>query len=169
MLEVNRCVFFWECSDFFIPSHANLYDNMRKLFFIAALAVASLSAMAQTSTDGNKEYKGTFYNKDYHVRMRMNLEKMDIPVPGMEDLDSCYGVITGQINGMWLLLKVIEKSDKKAVVRAVSERGADAQNMEVQLTEDGISVRLTGGTYLKGVAKNKYVKLPKPMEFVSEK
>jgi hypothetical protein len=69
---------------------------------------------------------------------------------------------------MWLLLKVMEKTDKKAVVRAVSERGADAQNMEMELTETGISVKLINGTYLKGVGKNKYVKLPKPMEMEKE-
>ncbi len=168
MLEVNRCVFFWECSDFFIPSHQIVYFDMKKLVLFLSLAAYSLMSVAETDSNGEKNYKGTFYNKEYHVRMKMNLERADIPVPGMEDLDSCYGYIEGRVNGMWLLLKVMEKTDKKAVVRAVSERGADAQNMEMKLTETGISVKLINGTYLKGVGKNKYVKLPKPMELEKE-
>ncbi len=136
---------------------------MKKLVLFLSMAACSLMTVAQSEAE-QKEYKGTFYNKDFHVRMKMNLEKADIPVPGMEDLDSCYGYIEGRINGMWLLLKVMEKTGEKAVVRAVSERGADAQNMEVRMTEEGVSVKLINGTYLKGVGKNKYIKLPKPLE-----
>ncbi len=134
---------------------------MKTLTAIMAL-LCSIQAAAQT------EYKGTFYNTEYGVRMRMNLEKMDIPVPGMEDVDSCYGYVDGRLNGMWFLLKVNEKTEKKAVVRAMSERGADAQEMEIQMTEDGVSIKLIGSTQMKGVQNRKYVKLPKPMEMVRQ-
>ena len=53
-------------------------------------------------------------------------------------------------------------------MRAISERGADAQDVEITLTDDGISLKLVDGTYLKGVDKNKYVKLPKPLEMLRE-
>ena len=134
-----------------------------KRFAIAAFtALMTLSAAAQT------EYKGTFNNMEYGLRMKMNLEKMDVPVPGMEDLDSCYGWIQGRLNGAWYLLKVKEKTEKKAVVRAVSERGADAQDLEIKLTPLGLEMKLIGGTYIKGVDKNKYVKLPKPLVMEKE-
>lgn len=141
---------------------------MKRPVLFLFIAACSLMSVAQTDANEKKEYKGTFYNKDFHVRMKINLERADIPVPGMEDLDSCYGYVEGRINGMWLLLKVMEKTDKKAVVRAVSERGADAQNLEMELTKTGVSVKLINGTYMKGVGKNKYLKLPKPMEMERE-
>ena len=130
---------------------------MKTFVFTVYMALMALSVVAQT------EYKGTFYNMEYGLRMKMNLEKMDVPVPGMEDLDSCYGWIQGKLNGAWYLLKVKEKTEKKAVVRAVSERGADAQEMEIKMTDTGLEMKLVGGKYMKGVEKNRYVKLPKPL------
>ena len=135
---------------------------MKTFVFTVYMALMALSVVAQT------EYKGTFYNMEYGLRMKMNLEKMDVPVPGMEDLDSCYGWIQGKLNGAWYLLKVKEKTEKKAVVRAVSERGADAQDLEIKLTPLGLEMKLIGGMYMKGVDKNKYVKLPKPLVMEKE-
>ena len=135
---------------------------MKRLAFAAFTALMTLTAAGQT------EYKGTFNNMEYGLRMKMNLEKMDVPVPGMEDLDSCYGWIQGRLNGAWYVLKVKEKTEQKAVVRAVSERGADAQELEIKLTDTGLEMRLIGGTYMKGADKNKYVKLPKPIVMVKE-
>ena len=137
-------------------------NDMKRIILFYCSVVLAACMLAET------EYKGTFYNKEYHVRMKMNLEQMDIPVPGMEDLDSCYGYVQGKVNGAWIILKVKDKTNKKALVRAVSERGAEAQDMEIQMTEDGISVKLVGGTYMKGVEKNKYVKLPKPFVLTRE-
>ncbi|MBQ9362626.1 MAG: hypothetical protein IJT97_04295 [Bacteroidaceae bacterium] len=128
---------------------------MKRTFFLLMALAAVIAAEAQS------QYKGTYFNKDLYIRAKLNLEAKDIPVPGLE-LDSCYGYLQGSINGSWMIMKVKSVDEKKAVVRAVSERGADAQDLEIQLTEDGISLKQINGTYIKGVAKNKYVKLPKP-------
>lgn len=110
----------------------------------------------------DKEMKGNYYNQDLHIMMKLSLDKKNIPVPGLE-VDSCYGYIHGNINGLWAILKVKSNNGAKAVVRAISERGADAQDLEIEAMEDAISVKMIDGTYIKGVANGKYVKLPKPM------
>lgn len=124
-------------------------------------------ALATTAGAQDANWRGTFYNKEYNIHAKLNLNAMDIPVPGLE-LDSCYGYFTGNINGAWYVLRIKEKKGSKALVRAISERGADAQDVEITLTDDGISLKLVDGTYLKGVDKNKYVKLPKPLEMLRE-
>jgi len=129
---------------------------MKKTFFLLMALTVTFMAAAQSP------YKGTYYNQELNIRARLNLEAKDIPVPGMEELDSCYGYLQGDLNGTWFILRVKSKNEKKAVVRASCDRGDNAQDLEIQLTEDGISIKQVGDTYIKGVANRKYVKLPKP-------
>lgn len=126
---------------------------LRRLLFIIMVLVA-LSAHAQ------QPFKGLFTNKDLNLRLRLNLYSRDIPVPGLE-LDSCYGHLTGSVNGMWVVLRVKRLDESQALVRVASERGSDAQDLLIDVTDAGISVRQHGDTYIKGVKNRKYVKLPK--------
>ena len=128
---------------------------MKRTVFLLMVLATTFAATAQSP------YKGTFYNQQLNIRARLDLEAKDIPVPGMEELDSCYGYLQGNLNGTWFVLRVKSKNEKKAVVRASCDRGDNAQDLEIQLTEDGISLRQVGNTYIKGVANRKYVKLPK--------
>lgn len=120
-----------------------------------------LSLLVAMGCQAQDAFQGTFFNKELNIHARLHLEAKDIPVPGLE-LDSCYGYLQGNLNGSWVILRVKSLDEKKAVVRAVSERGADAQDLEIQTTEEGISLKQVGGSYIKGVEKRKYVKLPKP-------
>ena len=129
---------------------------MKKTLFLLMAMATGLTAWAQT------EYKGTFYNKELNIHAKLHLEAKDIPVPGLE-LDSCYGYLQGNLNGSWIIMRVKSLDKEKAVVRAVSERGADAQDLEVRMSEEGVSLKQVGGTYIKGIEGRKYVKLPKPL------
>lgn len=129
---------------------------MKKTLFLLMAVTTGLTAWAQS------EYKGAFHNKELNIYAKLHLEAKDIPVPGLE-LDSCYGYLQGNLNGSWIIMRVKSLDEQKAVVRAVSERGADAQDLEVRLTENGISLKQVSGTYIKGVEGKKYVKLPKPL------
>lgn len=142
---------------------------MRFLVCLLAAVFCHMANAATTEEDntGKGAWKGSYYNKEYNIHAKLNLEEMNIPVPGLE-LDSCYGYFTGRINGAWYVLKVKERKGNQAVVRAISERGADAQDIELTLTDEGISLKLVGKAELKGVDKNKYVKLPKPLEMLRE-
>mgnify|MGYP006872981386 CR=1 FL=1 len=105
-------------------------------------------------------FEGKFENKELDVRAVLNLYESSLPVPGLE-IESCYGYVQGNINGMWVVLKVKELNGTRAVVRAVSERGSDAQDLLMETTAKGLSVRQVDGAYIKGVKNRKYVKLPK--------
>ncbi|MCM1312013.1 MAG: hypothetical protein NC206_10900 [Bacteroides sp.] len=94
--------------------------------------------------------------------MKLNLYDDSIPVPGLE-LDSCFGFLQGSINGTWAILKVVRLEDSRAEVRAVSDRGSDAQTLELKLTDEGVSMRQISDSNIKGVAGSKYVKLPKTL------
>ena len=133
----------------------------RILFSILLLLSGLVAAFAQ------QQLEGVFVNKDLNLRLRLNLYQADIPVPGLE-LDSCYGHLTGSVNGMWIVLKVKELDENGALVRAASERGSDAQDLRIDLTDEGISVRQQGDTNIKGVKNRKYVKLPKTILLTRE-
>lgn len=120
-----------------------------------------LSLLVATGCWAQSPFQGTFFNKELNIHAKLHLEAKDIPVPGLE-LDSCYGYLQGNLNGSWVILRVKSIDEEKAVVRAVSERGADAQDLEIRSTEEGISLKQVGGSYIKGIEKRKYVKLPKP-------
>lgn len=110
---------------------------------------------------------GTYFNKDLFIRMKLHLDAANIPVPGLE-LDSCYGYINGNINSMWVILKVKKVEGNKAVVRAMCEKGDNAQDIELVLEEDKIIMRQVDDAFIKGIKDRKYVKLPKLIELIKE-
>lgn len=131
---------------------------MKRAFFTLILSCCSLfSLYAQENT-----LNGMFYNEERHIQLKLNLDAKNIPVPGLE-VDSCYGYVRGNVNGMWVILKIKNRSEKRALVRAISERGADAQDLDLQLTDEGVILRQVNGAYIKGIADRKYVKLPKEL------
>lgn len=118
-------------------------------------------AFAQSS------FEGTYFNKELYIRAKLHLETADIPVPGLE-LDSCYGYINGNINSMWVILKVKKNDGKKAVVRAMCEKGDNAQDLELTIEEDKILMKQLDESFIKGIKDRKYVKLPKVIELTRE-
>lgn len=104
---------------------------------------------------------GTYFDRDLYIRMKLNIDTADIPIPGLE-LDSCYGYINGNINSMWVILKVKKNEGNTAIVRAMCEKGDNAQDLEITLGEDKVIIRQVGGdAFIKGIKDRKYVKLPK--------
>ena len=80
--------------------------------------------------------------------------------------EETYGYLKGELNGIWVILKVKEVKDNKALVRMVSDIGHDAQDVELKLTKDGtIEFKLIGEQNIKTIVKQKYAKLPKVSVF----
>lgn len=129
----------------------------RSLKYLATLILASVCIGASAQDEA---FSGNYFNKEYNIQLKLNLDTKNIPVPGLE-VDSCYGYLRGNINGLWVILKVKNKEDKHAVVRAISERGADAQDLELLSTDEGIYIKQVNSTYIKGIGNQKYIKLPK--------
>lgn len=112
---------------------------------------------------GQGQFKGKFVNSDFNLRLNLNLYEADIPQPQFDD-ELCFGVLAGSTNGHWIILKVNEVDEKKAVVRAVSDSGVEAQTLEMRLTNDNnMEIKQVGSVNIRGVKNSKYVKLPKPI------
>lgn len=121
----------------------------------------SFSMFASAVSFAQRPFEGYFLNNDLDISCRLNLYSHSIPVPGLET-DSCYGYIQGRINGTWIVLKVKESDDNRILARAVNDKGSDAQDIEFAVAENGqITMRQVDGSYIKGIDKRKYVKLPK--------
>jgi len=143
----------------FLPNIKN--DVMKKILFLLTLVLCTGVATAQNN------FKGTYYNNDLHLWMKLNLDKKNVPIPGLE-LDSCYGYIQGNINGSWIILKVKKLDEKEALVRVASERGDVAE--DIKLTPNGGKMEMVqvSDSYIKGIANRKYVKLPKTVLFTKD-
>ena len=128
---------------------------MKKIFTLLLATFFVLTAHAQ------RPFEGFFTNSELDLRCQLNLYADSIPVPGLE-MDNCYGYIQGKINGTWVILKIKELNEKTALVRAVSDRGSDGQDVRIELTEEGVSMRLVDENNMKAISGKKYVKMPKP-------
>ena len=115
---------------------------------------------------GQEPFNGQYLNNDLKIKLMLNLYKNNIPVPGFE-LDSCYGYLQGSLNGSWIILKVKSVDANRAEVRAVSERGSDAQDLLLVYNNEGgtIIISQQKEANIKGVKGRKYIKLPKDMVF----
>ena len=135
---------------------------MKKLFMIGMLALVAVSGWAQ------EQFQGMFQCEALKASMVINLVEKKSPLKDFDGEDT-YGYVKGDLNGTWVILKVKEVKDKKAVVRMVSDIGYDAQDVELKLTEEGdIELRLMGDQVMKTTEKGKYVKMPKVSLFKKE-
>ena len=105
---------------------------MKKYLSLLAMMMFSMTVLAQEASDSL--FKGKFRNTELNIQCQLNLYEDIIEVPGLE-LETCYGFLQGQINGCWMILKVKELQDDTAVVRVVSEKGSDAQDLKLTISD----------------------------------
>ena len=131
---------------------------MKRLFIIPLLLMVAAYSSAQ-------QFRGHYTNQELKISLEINLEADSIAVPGIPD-EWCYGYLQGNLNGTWIILKVVSIKEKKATVRAACDNGSDSQTIElVQTDERTITMRQVGGANIKTIQGRKYVKLPKTVEF----
>lgn len=132
---------------------------MKKLFLTGMLALAALSGWAQEA------FQGMYQCEALKASMVINLAEKKIPLKDFDGEDT-YGYVKGDLNGTWVILKVKEVKDNKAVVRMVSDIGYDAQDVEFRLIDENtMEMRLVGDQVMKTTEKGKYVKMPKVSVF----
>ena len=132
---------------------------MRRLLLTLSVALVAVSAWAQ------EQFTGMWQCEALQASMVINLVEKKIPLKDFEGEDT-YGYVKGELNGTWVILKVKEVKDNKAVVRMVSDIGYDAQDVEFRLTDEKtIEMRLVGDQVMKTTEKGKYVKMPKVSVF----
>ena len=132
---------------------------MKKVFLSWMLAVVAASGWAQ------EQFTGIWQCEELKTSIVINLMEKKIPLKDFEGEDT-YGYVRGDLNGTWVILKVKEVKDKKAVVRMVSDIGYDAQDVEFRLTDENtLEMRLVGDQVMKTTSDGKYVKMPKVVVF----
>ena len=135
---------------------------MKRFLMTLGVALVTMSGWAQ------EQFQGMWQCEALKATMVMNLLEKKIPLKDFEGEDT-YGYVKGELNGTWVILKVKEVKEKKAVVRMVSDIGYDAQDVELKLTEEGdIELRLLGEQVMKTTERGKYVKMPKVSVFKKE-
>lgn len=135
---------------------------MKRFLMTLGVALVTMSGWAQ------EQFQGMWQCEALKATMVMNLLEKKIPLKDFDGEDT-YGYVKGELNGTWVILKVKEVKEKKAVVRMVSDIGYDAQDVELKLTEEGdIELRLLGEQVMKTTEKGKYVKMPKVSVFKKE-
>ncbi len=132
---------------------------MKKVFLSWMLALVAASGWAQ------EQFTGIWQCEELRASIVINLMEKKIPLKDFEGEDT-YGYVRGDLNGTWVILKVKEVKDKKAVVRMVSDIGYDAQDVEFRLTDENtLEMRLVGDQVMKTTSDGKYVKMPKVVVF----
>lgn len=132
---------------------------MKRLLLTLAVVLAAASSWAQDA------FKGMWRCEALQATMLINLAEKNITLKDFEG-EMTYGYLKGELNGTWVILKVKEVKDKKALVRMVSDIGYDAQDVEFRLLDDGtMEMRLVGDPVMKTIANKKYVKMPKVSVF----
>lgn len=132
---------------------------MKKVFLSWVLALVAASGWAQ------EQFTGIWQCEELKASIVINLMEKKIPLKDFEGEDT-YGYVRGDLNGTWVILKVKEVKDKKAVVRMVSDIGYDAQDVEFRLTDENtLEMRLVGDQVMKRTSDGKYVKMPKVVVF----
>ena len=132
---------------------------MKRFLLALSVALTTISGWAQ------EQFTGMWQCEALKASMIINLVEKKIPLKDFDGEDT-YGYVKGDLNGTWVILKVKEVKDNKAVVRMVSDIGYDAQDVELRLTEEGdIELRLMGDQVMKTTEKGKYVKMPKVSVF----
>ena len=132
---------------------------MKKVFLSWMLALVAASGWAQ------EQFTGIWQCEELKASIVINLMEKKIPLKDFEGEDT-YGYVRGDLNGTWVILKVKEVKDKKAVVRMVRDIGYDAQDVEFRLTDENtLEMRLVGDQVMKTTSDGKYVKMPKVVVF----
>lgn len=135
---------------------------MKRFLMTLGVALVTMSGWAQ------EQFQGMWQCEALKATMVMNLLEKKIPLKDFEGEDT-YGYVKGELNGTWVMLKVKEVKEKKAVVRMVSDIGYDAQDVEFRLVDENtMEMRLQGEQVMKTTEKGKYVKMPKVSVFKKE-
>ena len=135
---------------------------MKRFLMTLGVALVTMSGWAQ------EQFQGMWQCEALKATMVMNLLEKKIPLKDFEGEDT-YGYVKGELNGTWVILKVKEVKEKKAVVRMVSDIGYDAQDVEFRLVDENtMEMRLQGEQVMKTTEKGKYVKMPKVSVFKKE-
>lgn len=143
---------------------------MKKILFIAIVALLSLSATAQNKVleKDSTTFKGYLYNEKYNVYLVIDFYHNNVMVPNQEIYGEMAGYFGDRQDGRkWLFTEAKIVSKNKAEIQITNDYGSE--DLTATLTAiDGKNflLRQEEGSTLKIARNRKWVKMPKELDFV---
>lgn len=145
---------------------------MKKILFIAFVALLSLSATAQNKVleKDSTTFKGYLYNEKYNVYLVIDFYHNNVMVPNQEIYGEMAGYFGDRQDGRkWLFTEAKIVSKNKAEIEITNDYGSE--DLTATLTAiDGKNflLRQEEGSTLKIARNRKWVKMPKELDFVKQ-
>ena len=145
---------------------------MKKILFIAIVALLSLSATAQNKVleKDSTTFKGYLYNEKYNVYLVIDFYHNNVMVPNQEIYGEMAGYFGDRQDGRkWLFTEAKIVSKNKAEIQITNDYGSE--DLTATLTAiDGKNflLRQEEGSTLKIARNRKWVKMPKELDFVKQ-
>lgn len=135
---------------------------MKHLYILIMSLCCIVNATAQSEAP---KYKGHFFNKEYGIHLKINLEEQNLEVPGYSFLGKVNGYMYGKIYGMWIMVSH-STGQKNATIRFSNDQGSDSQSIVISLPNDStLTYKAINGNQIKRVVKRKLVKIPQELTF----
>lgn len=137
---------------------------MRKTIFTAFMLFACNFLCAQTVSE---PFKGTFYNDEYQVFLRIDFHGDGISVPAHEMFGELPGYLWKKNNSFyWLMTSANINGKNEAEVDLINDYGSEDLTATMKMKGDSILVLKQGeGSTIKVPKKGKWQKLPATLEF----
>lgn len=141
---------------------------MSKRYAATALLMAIFATVCAAQI--KPTLRGTFYNKDYKITLRLDLTAESIKIPGLEFLGGTNGYISGGIvYNTWIVTDFKQDTDSSAMIRMINDYGADTQEMKLtKMRGDTFSLELRPPIVVKQAVKRKLVKVGPKYIFVKQ-
>ena len=147
---------------------------MKKLLVILLMSLCTFvpSVYAQKQVPSRqvdslkwRMFEGEFYNKEYNIKISLNLYDTVLVVRHYEFLGKMNGYMSGTLHETWFLT-TYAISGNSATLHFSNEMGSEDQEINIVMTD---SVHMTyeavGGNAIRKAVNGKWVKLPVKMEF----
>lgn len=142
-------------------------SDMKKTIFISLLFLVCNFLCAQTE---DMPFKGTFYNEEYQVYLKIDFHSDGLEVPDHEMFGPLPGYLWKKNNSFyWLMTSANVKGKKEAEADLVNDYGSEDLTISLKMKGDSILTLKQGdGSALKIPKKGKWQKLPSSLDFARE-
>ncbi len=140
---------------------------MRSLFLTILLCITTVLCHAQTD---DTIFKGTIYNKEYQVYLKINFQDQDVMVPGQELFGQLPGFFGDQKDSRKWLFTSANIVGNTAQLEIINDYGSEDLEAELTYNEDGTyTLRQKKGSNIKIARNRQWVKIPKTLTFTKDK
>lgn len=131
---------------------------MKKIFLLFLIMLLPNMVKAQDSTT----FKGTLYNDEYKIFIKMDFYNNNIMIPDQEIFGSLAGYIgSRQCTQVWPIVECKMTDSKNAEINIVNNYGSEDLTCTLSVMEDGkYELNKKDGSTLKFPVRGKWQKIP---------